>query len=182
MAQITKAEATAANQLNSPLLRLPAELRNLIYHYALGNCTLSLVPSQKSLRLFQRDMPAFPLLAVCTQIQSEAALLPYILNTWDIANRDTLYLFLEKIHPRYIQAIKKLDIGPWTVALQSTGMICAWLEKFKGLEEVVFSYDPSFDQTWIHDWVQRWERVVTLMRERLPLVGTATRDSREGVP
>ncbi|KAF1834952.1 hypothetical protein BDW02DRAFT_597700 [Decorospora gaudefroyi] len=35
---------TQLNQINSPLLRLPAELRNKIYEYALGDARVFILP------------------------------------------------------------------------------------------------------------------------------------------
>ncbi|KAI4920603.1 hypothetical protein J4E85_009370 [Alternaria conjuncta] len=134
MAQVTKAEATVANRLNSPLLRLPAELRNLIYHYALGNSTVILAAHHDRLCTYQHDTPAFPLLAVCTQIHAEAALFLYSLNTFDIASDYTLRVFLATMPMKYVQAIKTLDIGTWVVADKET--ICAAnLQRFTGLEK-----------------------------------------------
>lgn len=178
MAQVTKAEATAANQLNSPLLRLPAELRNLIYHYALGNCTLTLAAHHDRLCTYQNDMPAFPLLAVCTQIHTEAALLPYSLNTFNIASDYTLRVFIATMPMKYVQAIKTLDIGTWTVAGKET--ICAAnLQRFTALEKVVFSYKAGTETISKFFSKHAWEKVVELLRETMPEVRTSMRDLRD---
>ena len=180
MAQITKAEATAANQLRSPLLRLPAELRNLIYHYALGNCTLTFSDDYKprlcqhdTPRLCQRDKPAFPLLAVCVQIHAEAALLPYSLNTFVIATAEVLNTFSATTPPSFIQAIKKLDIDYWTVSSQwATEKSLASLKRFKGLEEVTFCHSWS-DEMFKHDYEERWCDVAERLQKVTPRVTTS---------
>lgn len=177
MTRVTKAEAAAANKRNSPLLRLPAELRNLIYHYALGNCTLILSTHLGRLRLYQRDIPAFPLLAVCTQIHAEVVLLPYSLNTFDFAFDVTLDFFLADISPSNIRMIKKLDLGTWTVMAPSAGKSAVQLQKFTGLEEVMFSYCSSRN-IWKHTCEQRWGMVVKRLRRNMPRLRTAIRDVR----
>ena len=178
MAQVTKAEATAAKQLRSPLLRLLAELRNLIYHYALGNCTFILAADYERLCLYQRDTPAIPLLAVCTQIHAEAALLPYSLNTFDIASDYTLRVFLATMPMKYVQAIKTLHIGTWTVAGKE--MACAAdLQHFTGLEKVVFCYEGGTDTISKCMFEIAWKKVVELLREKMPEVSTSMRDLRD---
>lgn len=158
------------------LLRLPAELRNQIYHHALGNHTLILATFDHKLHLYQRDIPAFPLLAVCTQINAEAALLPCSLNTFDIAIYYTLDTFLATIPLAYVQAIKKLDIGTWTVVDAATETIFACLQRLTGLEEVVFSYHGGKDIQWKCECEEAWEKVVRLLQERRPEVRTSMRD------
>ena len=76
-----------SQQQPSPLLRLPPELRNIIYADALGGHTFSM-----SLRWVEKDHPiaradnapphAFALLRTNRQIYSEARLLPFTANTF----------------------------------------------------------------------------------------------------
>ena len=176
MAQHANAEATAANQLNSPLLRLPAELRNLIYHYALGNCTLIVSTFNHRLCLYQRDIPAFPLLVVCTQIHAEAAILPYSLNTFNIAFDHSLDMFITTMPLAYRHAIKRLDIGTWTVVDVPKETVCACLQRLRGLEEVIFNYHARRHWMFKGECEEAWEKVVKLLRERVPEVRTSVRD------
>jgi hypothetical protein len=74
-------------QSNSPLLRLPAELRNVIYEYVLGGHHIHSPPHwYKSLHAhcglslrshfhYPRSLPAFPL--TCVQLYLEVRLLPF---------------------------------------------------------------------------------------------------------
>jgi len=178
MAQDANAEATAANQRNSPLLRLPAELRNLVYRYALGDRTLILsTRNRKTLRLRRRDTPAFSLLAVCTQIHSEAALLPYSLNTFDIALESTANTFLATVPLAYVQAIKKLDVGTSFVLNQKA--TCANLQRFTGLEEVMFGHQDGKLTLRKRYPEEAWEKVVKLLWKRMPDVRSSMRASRD---
>jgi hypothetical protein len=100
------------NSLKSPLLRLPAELRNKIFAFALGGHDITIystiysttsclmdhtfgkdflsytaVSSDKEAQGFVK--PAFQLPRVCRQIYSETATLAYVLNTFKF-DRETL--------------------------------------------------------------------------------------------
>jgi hypothetical protein len=90
--------STARNKIESPLLALPGEIRNFIYKYVLGG--MEVVPLQYDRRFWVgpwtlkdelQPWPVFrPLLDVlgaCRQIQWEAALLPYMLNTFVSGSR-----------------------------------------------------------------------------------------------
>ncbi|KAI4701716.1 hypothetical protein J4E81_003456 [Alternaria sp. BMP 2799] len=77
---ISKRNATA-----SPLLRLPAELRNTIFAYALDHDTIVLEHPVPRIRITDsRHKDAINLLYVCRQIYIETALLPYKLNRFVI--------------------------------------------------------------------------------------------------
>jgi len=90
------------NQHNSPLLRLPAELRNQIYAYVLGNLIIRPKPS-KSLNQYGSPTPGLKLRAAgasledeeratrflaltqtCRQVYAETKLLPFTLNAFDL--------------------------------------------------------------------------------------------------
>ncbi|KAI4948611.1 hypothetical protein J4E86_007959 [Alternaria arbusti] len=89
-AYITQHNATA-----SPLLRLPAEIRNMIFAYALshGDIKLKVIPRLPDTSMFldyweHRNWPDpvnISLLYACRQIYFEAALLPYELNTFVVS-------------------------------------------------------------------------------------------------
>ncbi|KAF2634664.1 hypothetical protein P280DRAFT_538339 [Massarina eburnea CBS 473.64] len=73
-------EATARyNQIHSPLLRLPGEIRNEIYKFALGGICFLANPISNS----YKTPPNFlALTRVCQQTYSETSLLPFTLNTF----------------------------------------------------------------------------------------------------
>jgi len=73
--------------IESPLLRLPPELRNIIFAYALDHGTVSPHLGTTSLERRLRKDPIrkrFGLLFTCRQIYAETALLPYKLNTFSV--------------------------------------------------------------------------------------------------
>ncbi|KAI8940334.1 hypothetical protein NX059_004027 [Plenodomus lindquistii] len=77
-------DITEANR-SSPLLQLPAEIRNAIWEFALGGLLLRpLITSQRGRRRELRVSPAEPngvsLLCVCRQIYAEAATMPLALS------------------------------------------------------------------------------------------------------
>jgi len=79
--------STVCNATKSPLLRLPAELRNLIYAYAFDNTTYNFFQDNKSTEKTlcagsstENDMS---LLLVSRQVHAEIAYLPYELSTFD---------------------------------------------------------------------------------------------------
>jgi len=95
--------STLRNQRDSPLLRLPAELRNSIYIYILGGHTVELCYAQRCLTCDNRGLStgAFPiwhhpgsnlfLLEASYQIYTETRLLPFSSNVFigtpkDVAN------------------------------------------------------------------------------------------------
>ena len=92
------AKATANSE--TPLLRLPAEIRNLIWEFTLGGKIRDVVLLQKrrkfciqeyiavSRATFQRNSHA--LLSTCRQIYTETALLIFSTNTFRFTSRSTV--------------------------------------------------------------------------------------------
>jgi len=79
--------------IESPLLRLPPELRNMIFALALDHGTIRpkigktwLEPKLKNYPIRER----FGLLFTCRQIYAETALLPYKLNTFVVGGHDPI--------------------------------------------------------------------------------------------
>ncbi|KAF2277408.1 uncharacterized protein EI97DRAFT_290545 [Westerdykella ornata] len=79
---------------NSPLLRLPPEIRNMIFRYAVGGMTFDFTACERPwLQRLRGWKPrvnnpiknCFSLLRVCRQIYSETALLPFSANTFHIS-------------------------------------------------------------------------------------------------
>ncbi|EUC46072.1 hypothetical protein COCMIDRAFT_54347, partial [Bipolaris oryzae ATCC 44560] len=65
------------NQRESPLLRLPAEVRSMVWEYVFGGYHIYVYPREIHRRILR-------LMTVCRQIFMEAVLLPFRLNTWHI--------------------------------------------------------------------------------------------------
>lgn len=102
------------NATNSPLLRLPAEIRIAIYEYVLGGGTFKFDGRLK----FGNPQASFEdnkidLLYVCRQINAEAALLPYALNEFIFAydSEDALPIFLRNRSPEQLKSTKMVEQG-----------------------------------------------------------------------
>lgn len=82
-----EAVSTLHNQKQSPLLRLPAELRNWIYEYALGSLTIrKCLFRPHKFRAFdtsrQERTNLTALASTCRQLYGETRLLPFELNVF----------------------------------------------------------------------------------------------------
>jgi hypothetical protein len=66
------------NQCESPLLRLPGEIKNQVYEYALGGKTWTIWRGQDDVCNKRKD--ALALLRVCRQLHADTAALPFKLS------------------------------------------------------------------------------------------------------
>jgi hypothetical protein len=104
------------NQQQSPLLRLPAELRNKIYGHVLGGFIISFPTARPRhhclIRFkFSRKIAEFKpsnLLLVCRQINSEAQLLPFELNEFNYRIPETFKQMLDLLSDKQVNAIDVL--------------------------------------------------------------------------
>ncbi|KAI4665169.1 uncharacterized protein J4E88_010617 [Alternaria novae-zelandiae] len=65
-------EITRSNQLNSPLLRLPGEIRNRIYEYTFFDCKMIVKDPHRRGLIYRRNNSPLHVLATCQQIRHEA--------------------------------------------------------------------------------------------------------------
>jgi hypothetical protein len=121
------------SQNDSPLLRLPGEIRNKIYEYVLGGNTILIRlsshkppfgrliseivdPRQETSRQVIKTVPFSALLqlpAVCRQLRSEAGSLPYALSKFVVrVGLEFLERFVEALPCKMRVHIKTLGI-PW---------------------------------------------------------------------
>jgi hypothetical protein len=105
------------NATQSPLLRLPAELRNKIFKLAVGGHTIHLYhtstlfhTSVTDLKILYRDRHCFALLSVCRQIYLETALLPFSANTLSFHNKVCSTLFMKQRLPIEREAISCVKV------------------------------------------------------------------------
>jgi hypothetical protein len=95
----------AQNQRTSPLLRLPAELRNSIYEYALSSFKVDIWAPTDNIEVFYKDAagklygaPHFQALTTtCLQIYNETKLLPIALSEFR-GHPEHVALFLARQH------------------------------------------------------------------------------------
>ncbi|RMZ66261.1 hypothetical protein GMOD_00005348 [Pyrenophora seminiperda CCB06] len=117
-------DITAANQRNSPFLRLPAEIRNMIFTYVSKDTTIISVsskgyrasceaywgrtigPDQTELRFFELPVP---LLFTCKQIRLEATSLVYSLALYDVT--DHRLMGTHAFNPRSCGTITSLVVN-----------------------------------------------------------------------
>ena len=142
----TDSHSFERNATTSPLLRLPAEIRNEIFSYAMSNSTITIahtvathnqsIPSKGFYN--PRPYPAASLLFVCRQIYSEIAILPYALNKFVVLTtrlRD-LQVFLDRRTQEQVELMRDVS---WefnlpnsnTTAMGSTFCAKCWLEWLK---------------------------------------------------
>jgi hypothetical protein len=109
------------NQRNSPLLRLPAELRNLIFRFALGGNTWSFVvrePYGQRIHNCSGFQHTFALLAVCRQIYVETALLPFSLRSFSFNDPEDFDLWLKALHPAQRDGVSVVGVKHWLHVLK----------------------------------------------------------------
>jgi hypothetical protein len=107
--------STEANQRNSPLLRLPAELRNQIYELVLRHDCLSLALGRylnlQPIRLYpDPGSRTLALLRVCRQDHFEAALLPYSLNTFVFTRISVAKGFQDLCTPVQLHVVEGVEL------------------------------------------------------------------------
>jgi hypothetical protein len=110
----------ARNDWESPLLRLPADLRNRIYEIVIYNGThefFSLYQFHRNQRRRRRlsdvsnpKQHLVALLRVCRAIHSETALLPFSLNTCDFCRFEWLETYKDLLTQPQWAAIKKIEV------------------------------------------------------------------------
>jgi hypothetical protein len=141
MAAQKPAQKTAANQRNSPLLRLPAELRNQVYHYALGGRKFEVYRTAcKQIRVFQENLPAFALLLVCSQIYAETRLLPYSLNAFEVERIYGMKSLQSCLSLTQCSAIETLIVSRFSILHpRNNKTFLPHLTGFKGLKELILA-------------------------------------------
>ena len=84
---LTSLSSTYYNATTSPLLLLPAEIRNIIFEYAMYHETINLYQRYNMRTRIAASEPRHsePLLFVCRQIYREVAILPYKLNNFFVS-------------------------------------------------------------------------------------------------
>ncbi|KAI4604738.1 hypothetical protein J4E83_010979 [Alternaria metachromatica] len=118
-----RAHITQRNATASPLLRLPAEIRNMIFAYALshGDTKLHIIPSIQDgpggtgcwKHRSWPDPVNVSLLYVCRQIHLETALLPYELNIFVVyGHYNAVKDFFERRTTAQIGAMARVERGP----------------------------------------------------------------------
>ncbi|KAI4648275.1 hypothetical protein J4E93_004687 [Alternaria ventricosa] len=127
------------NQRNSPLLRLPAEIRNLIFGYALGGRTFHISHNiyqdvTKNTNVSKNtsvSKNALALLAVCRQVFAETALLPFSSNTFSAIHPQVFNMWIEDFPSVFAEAVTSVRLHPCVVLSLSD----QWLDLHDGIPD-----------------------------------------------
>jgi hypothetical protein len=120
-------------------LKLPGELRNIVYELVLGGETWWIYSFLHSLN---RDITTFALLRVCQQIYKETRLLPYSTNTLRARSPHRIKLWVRGLSPEQRGAIKtvKFAIPHLIFPLWTSSHPLAFCE-LTGLKRIVVQTD-----------------------------------------
>ncbi|KAF3001361.1 hypothetical protein E8E13_006383 [Curvularia kusanoi] len=133
----------------SPLLTLPAELRNIIWALVLGNTTYDIsctirIPWGTSVKNLTTSAHSLALLRTCRQIHAETRYLPFTLNTFQFKSEDAFKPWLKRLDGDRCAAIAGVRLVTWKARhmLESRGFAPRRvgdvfpIEMFKGLKRV----------------------------------------------
>jgi hypothetical protein len=130
------------NQRQSPLLRLPAELRNRIYEYTLGGNTILINPwfGKPRFRITVCDETSWEhpgclvaLTAVCRQIHAEARFVPFELNCFHSHAEYASSAFWVHLTPDQKNHIRSVILK---IDRKKFCLRCSWIEAGLDLNEV----------------------------------------------
>ncbi|KAF1959338.1 hypothetical protein CC80DRAFT_591382 [Byssothecium circinans] len=121
----TRAEISKQNPLRSPLLRLPRELRDEIYGYALGGDRWEIEAHGKAK---SPKCNALGLLRVCRQISQEASATVFTSNTIAFRNAKALVRFIAGANNRLEMTTIELEVSSLSGASYYNGFGTVGLE------------------------------------------------------
>ncbi|KAF2270746.1 hypothetical protein CC78DRAFT_596414 [Lojkania enalia] len=136
------------NRNESPLLRLPGELRNQIFEYVLdlgyelrtSNSYIKRRGMSPIVHAGKRN--ALSLLHVCRQLYDETTILPYTLNTFTFHDLYDVDLWIRKTLPCQLETIKSVGIcasWAWSDALNYYDLDSQLISKLPGLRKLKIS-------------------------------------------
>ncbi|KAF3001409.1 hypothetical protein E8E13_007351 [Curvularia kusanoi] len=108
-ARKVRTERTKRNAEASPLLRLPGEIRNMIYSYVFTDLTMAIRMAPKGAR--NNRHPGIELLHTCRKIRRETKLFPSRLSISLFADAKLNISSLRKY--KYVAAITTLRLSTW---------------------------------------------------------------------
>lgn len=104
----TRSHSTVSNQHDSPLLRLPPELRNLIYKAIFyGYIRICITPRADWIH---GQQPKVLFLLTCRQIHHEASSIFYSTCTFDFKFLHTIETFASTAEPRCVRSISSIRV------------------------------------------------------------------------
>ena len=119
--QPANSHSTQANAKNSPLLRLPGELRNRIYEHALADSFIEPMSYQRTVSRHPRESSNPPmsatvsLIRTCRQTRSEAEPLFFAHTTFGFDSRYDFHRFLAHVGPGKRELITSISLMFYTI-------------------------------------------------------------------
>jgi hypothetical protein len=95
----------------SRLLKLPAELRHIIYEFVFSDLEYDITtgaPASALVARHQHPPHAFALLRASRQIYAEISLLPYNMATFQFYNRNMLDIFFRALSSQQVAAVRRV--------------------------------------------------------------------------
>ncbi|KAK1918574.1 hypothetical protein P3342_001493 [Pyrenophora teres f. teres] len=147
------------NQQESPLLRLPSELRNMIYAYTFGNTTIRITrekrhscchghPSQNPGGIAWKGNRIFGITQVCRELRSEIGLMPFEMAIF--YNTSCFYWpeFLNGLSVDQVGAITHIQIpqsfAVWLPQVRFPRRHNYGFDKLCGLKDILLEDDEQF--------------------------------------
>ncbi|RMZ66580.1 tetratricopeptide-like helical [Pyrenophora seminiperda CCB06] len=149
------AAITERNQQTSPLLRLPAELRNKIYNYVFHSPPIRPYRDHRVYGAWAYSRRQLSLLQVCRQVYFEARLVPFKCNVFVGYAEHVIELLVTSFAPQQADVISTVDIYVDAFAVYRDGVIpdvglkkwftseLAEMAMLKGLKEVTLVWFGS---------------------------------------
>jgi hypothetical protein len=105
------------NQRNSPLLKLPAEVRNCIYEYAFARGSIDFMKdsasSDDSSPHTRKHQGASALIHVCRQVRHEALPIFYTNTTFHFSSLDRWLPALTRLGSNVYNPIRRIRVSEW---------------------------------------------------------------------
>lgn len=107
--RLTSRKSAKESSTNSPLLRLPAEIREKIYHYALGDMRIPIGSTGKS-------KTTIGLPRTCRQIYAETGTMVYQLNVFEFGSDYVNMSNWSDHRPRsQLEAVRAIKVDHWYI-------------------------------------------------------------------
>ncbi|KAF1997456.1 hypothetical protein P154DRAFT_578877 [Amniculicola lignicola CBS 123094] len=157
---------TKKNEQDSPLLRLPAEIRNTIYGYVLGGKTVTKEGWEG--RMTDKDTfeisgrQSLALLGVCRMIYAETAFLPFTLNDFHFDYEEEISMLRASMRTFQWNAITTVVLFQSVSIYASIEPLAAMMKWFRGLKFIHLKFFKGY-----RDWTSSEADLAEVARSQL---------------